>query len=135
MVADATGHDVERRPFSEDDFRAWLPSSGHTNVVLMRSEDRWSALFVEFNIAGLGGSEEEALEDARNLFWGYLQYCFMEGRSFQESRRPIPWRKRVKYRIGAQFRRMQRGVSSLVEVDEATSFDRDCFDHLPRVTT
>jgi hypothetical protein len=125
---------AERRPFSEEEFRAWLPSSGHTNVVIMHGDDNcWSALFVEFNIAGLGRSEEEALHDARKLFWGYLQYCFMDGRSFEESRKPIPRRSRARYRVEGQISRLKRGVASLVEVDEATTFDPGRFDHLPRV--
>jgi hypothetical protein len=99
----------------------------------MRDHDRWSALFVEFNVAGIGNSEEEAMEDARKLFWGYLQYCFMDGRSFEASRKPISRRLRARYRLSAQFLRFKRGMSSLVEVDETTTIDRAFFDHLPHL--
>lgn len=122
-----------QRTFSVDDFRAWLPSSGHTGVIVTRNYDRWSALYVEFNIAGAGNSQVEALEDARKLFWAYLTYCFLDGRSFEASYKPIPRRLRAWYWVLARFFRLKRRVSSFVEV--STTFDKTFFSHPPHVTS
>jgi len=120
MLAKATPRSAGGKPFSKDDFLAWLPDGGHTMIALKRERDHWSALFMEFNIAGTGNTAEEALREAKKLFWGYLQYCFMDGRTFAEARRPIPRRLRLWYRVSPHLSRFWRGV--FAEVEEA-NFD------------
>ena len=110
MVASVTPKSAERRPFSEADFREWLPK-GHTMVAITEDRGRSYALFVEFNIAGTGATEEEALADASQLLTAYLQYSFMEGRSFAAARKPVPVYVRLKLRIAALTSMVLRGIS------------------------
>jgi len=133
MVAQAMPSSAGDKPFSKDDFLAWLPDSGHTTIAIKREHDQWSALFMEFNIAGTGSTAEEALREAKKLFLGYLQYCFMDGRTFAQARRPIPKRLRLWYRASPHFARVWRGV--FAEVKEA-DFDSAFLSapHAPHLT-
>jgi hypothetical protein len=94
-----------RPEFSEDAFRAWLPANGKTFVGIKRDGDQWYAVFLEFNIAGTGASQREAVKDATRLLATHLVYSFTTGKTFEESRRPVPRRLQAWIRFSALLAR------------------------------
>lgn len=106
----ATDHPHAPAP-NRDALSAWLMGLPEFTVVTKRDHDgRWFALVEEFDITGMGDSEDAALKDMLGLLSAYLLAHFEDGTPFEETRRPIPRRLKLEIRAGSL---MLHGVQRL----------------------
>jgi predicted RNase H-like HicB family nuclease len=82
--------------------RADWPDSIKISIWLVYEDDQWSALASEFDVVGMGATQEAALENLRETLSAYLQSFASEGAPFEAARRPIPLRERFRLRL-SQF--------------------------------
>lgn len=85
---------AELREFAET-FHAWLPEWFEITLATRREGDRWFALAEEFDITGMGNSEQAAKRDMLGLLAVYLVSHFEEGHAFETTWRPIPVRLKM----------------------------------------
>jgi hypothetical protein len=69
--------------------KGWVPENAFVHVFAHRDDDLWEALIPQFAIASQGASLEDAASNAIELLDDYLVLCARDGRSFEESVRPI----------------------------------------------
>ncbi len=74
----------------EHDLAGYLPKDYVIVGVYMREEHGWTAIAVEFDVAGDGETPQEAIDDANEGVLEYLALCQSEGISFEEANRPAP---------------------------------------------
>jgi hypothetical protein len=69
----------------------WVPEGAGVWVIARRrpAAKQWEALVPEFNIAGMGDTSQAAIANAFGLLDGYLVLCAAEGKSFEDTYRPI----------------------------------------------
>lgn len=77
---------------------AKLPEGFFVRGVCMREAHGWTAIVLEFDIAGAGDVPTEAIADAIELVDDYLYTCFQEGLTFEQTLRPAPERFERLYR-------------------------------------
>jgi len=71
----------------------WVPDDTVIFGVASRDEDgRWEVVLPMYTVVGVGESMHDAVHEAGELLDDYLRMCFAEGKSFEDSVRPIPMR-------------------------------------------
>jgi len=102
---------VAERPIHESEFTpeeiAKVPPGFHVVMRIVPEDDQWTALEMNFDIAGRGDSPEEAIHDTIALLEEYLSYGFAEGRTFEQMLRPVPKRLWLR-QIGSLARKALR---------------------------
>ncbi len=73
-----------------DEELAQIPRGFQILMRMVFEDDQWTALAMNFDIAGRGDTPNEAIQDTIDLLEEYLSYGFAEGRSFEEMLRPVP---------------------------------------------
>jgi len=66
-----------------------------------REDDHWSAVAMDYSIAGRGSSEDDAVNEMLELVSEYLRHCHADGVTLDACRRPIPrgWRIRLEFSV------------------------------------
>ncbi len=100
---------AELREFAEA-FRAWLPDWLEITLATRRDGYRWFALAEEFDVTGMGDSEQAASQDMIGLLAVYLLSHFEEGHEFDQALRPIPGRLKMEIRRDQFLNRVRRLV-------------------------
>lgn len=77
-----------------DPFLDWLESP-FIRVAGLRRHGQWYAIAEDYNIAGMGPTEEAAYLDVAVLVDAYLRSCHREGLSYREAWRRVPRRKKL----------------------------------------
>jgi predicted RNase H-like HicB family nuclease len=77
------------------------PNPIKLSIWLVCEDDQWSALASEFDVVGMGGTKEAAMENLMEMVAAYLASYMQEGVPFEEARRPIPFRERVRLGLAA----------------------------------
>lgn len=96
-------------PAPEDDpLLAWL-GTPYVRVATIRKHGRWYAVAEDFDIAGMGENEIDAIRNLVRLVDAYLRSCQRAGFSYAEALRPTPRRVRIGYRVAAALRRVFPG--------------------------
>lgn len=67
-----------------------------TKVFYGREDDHWFAIDLDFDIASMGATEDEALASLYDMLGSYLNSCAMEGMPYDATRRPVPLALRAK---------------------------------------
>jgi predicted RNase H-like HicB family nuclease len=80
-------------------------------VWLIPEDGRWTALVQEFDIAGVGPTEEAALREMDELVRDYLQLLLREGASQKQARRPISRQRRVRLEARRMVASVRRRMS------------------------
>lgn len=57
---------------------------------VQREGDHWSALSLEYDVAGMGDSDQAAIDNMLELLADYLNLCRDEGARFADAMRPVP---------------------------------------------
>lgn len=68
----------------------WIPDDAVVFAVAEQEDGHWSVVLPRYAIVGVGDTLNAAGREAVELLEDYLRMCAAEGRSFAESRRPIP---------------------------------------------
>lgn len=76
-------------------------------IVARREDDHWSAVILDFTIAGRGDTPHEAVENAARLLGDYLTVSAREGLTLQEARRPAPLQLRARLRAELLWDRLR----------------------------
>jgi predicted RNase H-like HicB family nuclease len=69
------------------------------SIWLVYENDQWSALASEFDVVGVGATEEAALENLDETLGAYLASYIAEGAPYKAALRPIPWRERARLKF------------------------------------
>ena len=89
-----------------------------TKVFYGREEDHWFALDVDFDIASMGSTADEALASLTELVSSYLESCAQDGTPFEDARRPIPRVVRLRLHLRALASKILRRFVRSAEARE-----------------
>lgn len=104
----AQGQTGER---SASEFTDWLPGEIEIRIGLEKQHDRWYALMLDYNIAGMGHTQREAVADAARLLVRHLALACDQGLTFPEAARPVPSHVENAYHsTGSVWRRARRST-------------------------
>lgn len=110
----------EFSPKDLERLRDWLPAGEGVGVVSMHDprEGAWYAVVLEFNIAGTGSTEREALQEMFDLLTVYLLSFVNDGRDYEDAIRRVPLPRRAHYlaRVG-----MTKALNRLFRHRDGTS--------------
>lgn len=83
----------------QHEISAWLPEDAQLKVFtcLDRTTGAWYAIAADFNIAAMGTSLAAAIEELVEQIEVFFAICIDEGKTFEQSRQPIPRRRRLEY--------------------------------------
>jgi hypothetical protein len=71
----------------------WAPEDTVIFGIAERDDDRrWEVVFPMYTVVGVGHTLNEAVQEAAELLDDYFRLCYAEGKSFEESLRPLPFR-------------------------------------------
>jgi predicted RNase H-like HicB family nuclease len=91
--------------------KSWLEPISVT-AWLIPEDGYWSALAAEFNVAGMGASEEAALKNMDELLTDYLLLVAEEGGSLSDALRPIPTKLKAKLELELLREKLSRRLHS-----------------------
>lgn len=95
-------------PVSDAEFLEWVPDGAKLHIWLTPDEGHWFALVEEFDITGMGATQDEAIDDARELVDSYLMSYMRDGAPYKDALRPIPLRMRLEIKTLAIVGRVVR---------------------------
>jgi hypothetical protein len=96
---------------SANAFTEWLPGEIEIRIGLERQHDRWYALMLDYNVAGMGHTQREAVADAARLLVRHLALSCEKGLTFPEAARPVPRHIENAYNpAGSLWGRMRRST-------------------------
>jgi len=72
------------------------PERVEISIWMVPEDDHWVALAAEFNVAGMGRTEQNAIDNLSDNLKAYLASFREEGASFTDARRPIPRREEMR---------------------------------------
>jgi hypothetical protein len=87
----------EARPAGDAEPADAWPDVIAIKVWLIAQGGQYYALAEDFDIAGMGASAAEALNDMADLVCGYFTSAVADGLSFEDARRPIPLGERLRF--------------------------------------
>jgi hypothetical protein len=97
------------------------PTFIRTKVFYGREDDHWYAIDADFDIASMGATADEALASLQRMVSSYLTSYVHEGQDFATTKRPIPFKQRLKLRtqvlLGKPLRVLRRGQDTAQEGD------------------
>ncbi|MGB1583846.1 MAG: hypothetical protein ACPHCI_08665 [Solirubrobacterales bacterium] len=94
----------------EPDFEAiaaWVPDDAIFQVFLEHDRDTWYAVSVDFNIPAMSDSLRGVMNELGEALAVYFSVCMSEGKTFEQSRQVIPFRRRFEYRAKAAASRLR----------------------------
>lgn len=74
-----------------------IPADFFIHGLCVKEDHGWTAILLDFDVAGAGTSPHEAVRDALARLDDYLELCFDEGLEFEEAIRPAPERLQKAY--------------------------------------
>jgi hypothetical protein len=89
----------------DSEFRAWLGEDG-AQALVSRNHGRYYVHCIHFGIAGTGETQEAAADNVQALLSLYLQASYLSGKSFEESKKPVP----AKIRLRLWMRHLRGGI-------------------------
>lgn len=98
-------------PAEEDNlkpFMAWLGGYLRLRIATKRENGRWFALVEEFDITGMGDTENEAVQQMFDLLGAYLWAHFADGNTFADAKRPIPLSLKLRIRLDNRIDKLRR---------------------------
>ena len=75
------------------------PDQIKVSIWLVCENDQWSALASEFDVIGMGQTQEAAIENLSETLNAYLDSFQAEGATLDDARRPIPMREELRLRL------------------------------------
>jgi hypothetical protein len=90
----------------EQQLRAWLGPHAKLVVAVSCSHDQCYAHAVMFNVAGVGPTEDAAVQDLGRLLSAYLMHFYREGRGVEEAVHRAPARLRVRLLLSSAVARL-----------------------------
>jgi len=90
---------------------AW-PRQIDVSVWLVSEGDRWNALASDYNVIGVGPSQEAAIANLKENIKAYFASFAKEGRSLKDARRPVPLKERLRLRFFALVTRVGKALTS-----------------------
>lgn len=99
--------DTHKAQGPREDSAVTITESIPVEVVARPEEDHWSAVILDFSIAGRGDSPRAAIENAVTLLGDYLTVSLRDGLTVQEARRPAPRGYRTKVRAAILLARLR----------------------------
>lgn len=91
----------------EDPFWRWLERRT-VRLAVKRQHDQWYAIAPDFDLAGVGVSEDAAALDALRATYSYLRQHHRAGHTYREALRPVPFRVRFAIACGTLLYRVLR---------------------------
>jgi predicted RNase H-like HicB family nuclease len=79
--------------------RVEWPDPIKISIWLVYEDGHWSALASEFDVVGMGPTQEAAMENLAETLGAYLAGYISEGAPFDAARRPIPVREGVRLKF------------------------------------
>lgn len=67
-----------------------IPDDFFIHGLCIKEDHGWTAVLLDFDVAGVGSSPPGALKNALTSLDDYLELCFDEGLSFEDALRPAP---------------------------------------------
>lgn len=89
-----------------------------TRVWIGREDGYWFALSEDFDVVGQGSSPALAIREMAEMVSDYLTGCAREGIPFEQVRRRVPLKERVKLHARAIISTVKRPLSQEREVSE-----------------
>jgi hypothetical protein len=81
----------QREPVDYGLLHNWVPENANITVAARRTESgHWESVVPAFGIAGQGATPRAALDNALDLLFDYFALMARDGKTFEESVRPIP---------------------------------------------
>jgi hypothetical protein len=90
-----------------DPFFEWLESP-FVRVAGFRKHGQWYAVAEDYNIAGMGPTEEAAYRDVAVLVEAYLRSCYRQGLTYKDSWRRVSRIKKLLYALRSTLARALR---------------------------
>lgn len=101
QLPSSASNDDAIEPFVE-----WLDGYLELRIATKRENGRWFALVEEFDIAGMGETERQAMSQVFDLLGAYLWAHFTDGKAFSETKRPIPVSLKLQIRVETRIHRL-----------------------------
>lgn len=82
---------VDRHPttLNKEHFKK-IPPDFFVHGVCFREDHGWTAIVIDFDVAGGGDTPRDAISDAMRCTDEYLEMCFDEGMEFEDTFRTAP---------------------------------------------
>jgi hypothetical protein len=94
--------------------KEWVRPLMHMHVWCRKEHGQWYVLAEEFDITGMGDTEEAAYQDMLGLLAAYLSSHYADGASFEDAMRPIPAKLKRQIRMQAALSAVRNAAARVL---------------------
>lgn len=112
--------------------QSWVPEDARLKIFTCRAKESgsWYAVAMDFNIAAMGESLQDAFVELVEQLECYFLACEADGMTFEQARQPVPLRRRLEYDLRVRMSTAGRRFSSPARASEWIVPARDRLDYV-----